>query len=140
MCGRGQNEPIVERYADLAAIGTVADVVPLTGENRYIVRRGLELLGNPSRPGLAALLRESGASEKKISSSTIGFSLAPRLNAAGRLGEVSVAGKLLMTHDTKEASTLAGELCELNRRRQHLETEIWDDASGMMDGKRRQRP
>ena len=108
----GKNEPIVERYADLAAIGTVADVVPLTGENRYIVRRGLELLGNPSRPGLAALLRESGASEKKISSSTIGFSLAPRLNAAGRLGEVSVAGKLLMTHDTKEASTLAGELCE----------------------------
>ena len=131
----GKNEPIVERYADLAAIGTVADVVPLTGENRYIVRRGLELLGNPSRPGLAALLRESGASEKKISSSTIGFSLAPRLNAAGRLGEVSVAGKLLMTHDAKEASTLAGELCELNRRRQHLETEIWDDASGMMDGK-----
>ena len=131
----GKNEPIVERYADLAAIGTVADVVPLTGENRYIVRRGLELLGNPSRPGLEALLRESGASEKKISSSTIGFSLAPRLNAAGRLGEVSIAGKLLMTHDSKEASTLAGELCELNRRRQHLETEIWDDASGMMDGK-----
>ena len=69
----GKNEPIVERYADLAAIGTVADVVPLTGENRYIVRRGLELLGNPSRPGLEALLRESGASEKNISSSTIGF-------------------------------------------------------------------
>ena len=68
--------------------------------NRYIVRRGLELLGNPSRPGLEALLRESGASEKKISSSTIGFSLAPRLNAAGRLGEVSIAGKLLMTHDS----------------------------------------
>lgn len=130
-----KNEEIVERYADLAAIGTVADVVPLTGENRYIVRRGLEKLGNPARPGLAALLRESGAAEKKISSSTIGFSLAPRLNAAGRLGEVSVAGKLLMTRDKKEANDLAGELCELNRRRQHLETEIWDDASGMMDGK-----
>ncbi len=131
----GKSEEIIERYADLAAIGTVADVVPLTGENRYIVRRGIEKLGNPARPGLAALLRESGASEKKISSSTIGFSLAPRLNAAGRLGEVSVAGKLLMTHDLKEADDLAGELCELNRRRQHLETEIWDDASGMMDGK-----
>ena len=131
----GKNEEIVERYADLAAIGTVADVVPLTGENRYIVRSGLEKLGNPARPGLAALLRESGASEKKISSSTIGFSLAPRLNAAGRLGDVSVAGQLLMTRDKKEANDLAGELCELNRRRQHLETEIWNDASGMMDGK-----
>lgn len=131
----GKSEEIVERYADLAAIGTVADVVPLTGENRYIVRRGLERLRNPTRPGLAALLRESGASEKKISSSTIGFLLAPRLNAAGRLGEVSVAGKLLMTHDLKEANELAGELCELNRRRQHLETEIWDDASGMIDGR-----
>lgn len=131
----GKSEEIVERYADLAAIGTVADVVPLTGENRYIVRRGLERLRNPTRPGLAALLRESGASEKKISSSTIGFLLAPRLNAAGRLGEVSVAGKLLMTHNQKEANDLAGELCELNRRRQHLETEIWDDASGMIDGR-----
>lgn len=131
----GKSEEIVERYADLAAIGTVADVVPLTGENRYIVRRGLERLGNPTRPGLAALLRESGASGKKISSSTIGFLLAPRLNAAGRLGEVSVAGRLLMTHNLKEANDLAGELCELNRRRQHLETEIWDDASGMIDGR-----
>lgn len=131
----GKSEEIVERYADLAAIGTVADVVPLTGENRYIVCRGLERLRNPTRPGLAALLRESGASEKKISSSTIGFLLAPRLNAAGRLGEVSVAGKLLMTHNLKEANDLAGELCELNRRRQHLETEIWDDASGMIDGR-----
>lgn len=131
----GKGTEIVDRYADLAAIGTVADVVPLTGENRYIVRRGIELLGKPKRPGIAALLRESGASERKISSSTIGFSLAPRLNAAGRLGEVSTAGRLLMTNDSKEADALAGQLCELNRRRQHLETEIWDDASGMMDGK-----
>ena len=120
---------------DLAAIGTVADVVPLTGENRYIVRRGLQMLEHTSRPGLAALLRESGASERKMSSSTIGFTLAPRLNAAGRLGEVSVAGRLLMTGDVNEANTLADKLCELNRRRQNLETEIWDDASGMMDGK-----
>ena len=136
----GKSEEIVERYADLAAIGTVADVVPLKGENRYIVRRGLEKLASPTRPGIAALLRESGASDRKISSSTIGFSLAPRLNAAGRLGEVSVAGKLLMTRDMREADALAGELCELNRRRQHLETEIWDDASGMMDGKTPQAP
>lgn len=131
----GESERIVSRYADLAAIGTVADVVPLTGENRYIVRRGLQMLSHTARPGLAALLRESGASDRRISSSTIGFALAPRLNAAGRLGQVAVAGRLLMTHDKKEAISLAAELCELNRRRQHLETEIWDDASGMMDGK-----
>ena len=131
----GESEQTVARYADLAAIGTVADVVPLTGENRYIVRRGLAMLEHTSRPGLEALLRESGASERKMSSSTIGFTLAPRLNAAGRLGEVSVAGRLLMTGDSDEANTLADKLCELNRRRQHLETEIWDDASGMMDGK-----
>ena len=131
----GSSEKVVARYADLAAIGTVADVVPLTGENRYIVRRGLQMLEHTSRPGLAALLRESGASERKMSSSTIGFTLAPRLNAAGRLGEVSVAGRLLMTGDVNEANTLADKLCELNRRRQNLETEIWDDASGMMDGK-----
>lgn len=130
-----ESERVVARYADLAAIGTVADVVPLTGENRYIVRRGLAMLEHTSRPGLEALLRESGASERKMSSSTIGFTLAPRLNAAGRLGEVSVAGRLLMTGDADEANTLADKLCELNRRRQHLETEIWDDASGMMDGK-----
>lgn len=131
----GENEKTVARYADLAAIGTVADVVPLTGENRYIVRKGLQMLSHTSRPGLAALLRESGASDRRISSSTIGFALAPRLNAAGRLGEVAIAGRLLLTHDKNEAVKLASELCELNRRRQHLETEIWDDASGMMDGK-----
>ena len=131
----GNDAEVVRQYADLAAIGTVADVVPLTGENRYIVRMGLGMIGQTSRPGIAALLRESGAADKKISSSTIGFTIAPRLNAAGRLGCVPVAGRLLMTDDETEANRLASQLCELNRRRQLLETEIWDDASGMMDGK-----
>ena len=131
----GNDAEVVRQYADLAAIGTVADVVPLTGENRYIVRMGLGMIGQTSRPGIAALLRESGAADKKISSSTIGFTIAPRLNAAGRLGCVPVASRLLMTDDETEANRLASQLCELNRRRQLLETEIWDDASGMMDGK-----
>ncbi|MBP3484533.1 MAG: single-stranded-DNA-specific exonuclease RecJ [Oscillospiraceae bacterium] len=131
----GNDAEVVRQYADLAAIGTVADVVPLTGENRYIVRTGLGMIEQTSRPGIAALLKESGAADKKISSSTIGFTLAPRLNAAGRLGCVSVAGRLLMTDDETEANRLAAQLCELNRRRQLLETEIWDEASGMMDGK-----
>ena len=126
-------EPIA-RYADLAAIGTVADVVPLQGENRYIVRRGLAMIDQTTRPGIAALLKESGVGEKKICSSTIGFTLAPRLNAAGRLGCVSVACRLLLTDDVQEADKLAQELCELNRRRQALETDIWQDASAMVAG------
>ena len=130
----GRSDTVIKEYADLAAIGTVADVVPLTGENRYIVRTGLAMLENSKRPGIAALLHESGAEDRRISSSTIGFSLAPRLNAAGRLGCVSVAGRLLMTEDKTEAARLANELCELNRRRQALETDIWDDASKMMSG------
>ena len=131
----GNSEAVINRYADLAAIGTVADVVSLTGENRYIVRTGLAMIENTSRPGIAALLRESGMADRKVSSSTIGFTLAPRLNAAGRLGNVSVAGRLLMTHDEAEANALAAELCDLNRKRQSLETDIWEDASSMMSGK-----
>ena len=136
----GSSKSVIARYADLAAIGTVADVVPLTGENRYIVREGLKMLGHTSRPGIAALIRESGAGERAISSSTIGFTLAPRLNAAGRLGEISVAGRLLMTHDQREADKLAGELCDLNRRRQSLENDIWSDASSMMATKDKSAP
>jgi len=129
----GDSELAIERYADIAAIGTIADVVALVGENRYIVRRGLNKIGTSPRPGVAALLRESGASDKKLSSSTVGFSLAPRLNAAGRLGCVDVACRLLMSTDESEATALASELCELNRRRQNLETGIWQDACKMME-------
>ena len=130
----GDSRRAVNEYADLAAIGTIADVVPLTGENRYIVRKGLEKLGRAPRPGIAALLRESGLEDKRINSAIIGFTLAPRLNAAGRLGSVSVATQLLMTRDPDDADRLAAELCELNRRRQSLETEIWADALNMMSG------
>ncbi len=128
----GESFDAIERYAELAAIGTVADVVPLTGENRYIVRRGIALMERGARPGIAALLRESGVADKRICATTIGFSLAPRLNAAGRLGCVPIALKLLMTKDAAEASSLASALCDLNRRRQTLETGIWEDAKSMM--------
>lgn len=131
---------VIERYADLVTIGTVADVVALTGENRFIVRKGLAMIENTSRPGIAALMQESAATMRHMSSSTIGFVIAPRLNAAGRLGCVSVALKLLMTHSVTEAAELARELCELNRRRQALETDIWDDASKMMSGVKPTKP
>ncbi len=122
----------VERYCDLAAIGTIADVMPLTGENRYLVRRGLEKIRRDPRPGIAAMLREASVDGKRLNASVVGFTLAPRLNAAGRLDCPSVAARLLMTEDPAEASSLAVELCELNRRRQSIETAIWDEANAML--------
>ena len=128
----GNSARAIDSYADLAAIGTVADVVALTGENRYIVRKGLEKIEKAPRPGISALICESGVSDKRINSSVIGYTLAPRLNASGRLGAVDIALKLLTTEDKITADLLAAELCELNRRRQSLETGIWDDALNML--------
>ena len=128
----GESHAMLERYCDLVAIGTVADVMPLVGENRFLVRRGLEKIDRAPRPGIAAMLRESSLDSKKLTASMIGFSLAPRLNAAGRLGCPITAAKLLMTDDPAEATRLAVELCELNRRRQSIETEIWNEANAML--------
>lgn len=128
----GDPAPVLEKYADLAAIGTVADVMPLTGENRYLVRRGLEQIARSPRPGVAALLREAGVNPDRLTASTLGFSLAPRLNAAGRLDSPKTAALLLMSTDGREAAALARELCELNRRRQSIETEIWREACSLL--------
>ena len=122
----------VDRYADLVAIGTVADVMPLTGENRYLVRRGLDKIATAPSVGVAALLSECGMGEKKLTATSIGFTLAPRLNAAGRLGKAATAAKLLMASDEGEAAALAAELCELNHRRQSIEMDIWKKASVML--------
>ena len=112
-------------YVDLAAIGTVADVMDLRGENRAIVALGLQQLAHTNRPGLAALIQESGLAEKTITSTSIGFTLAPRINAAGRMGCPEVAAKLLLTQDRQEAFELAQALCELNRERQLIEQDIY---------------
>ncbi|MDO4991122.1 MAG: single-stranded-DNA-specific exonuclease RecJ, partial [Eubacteriales bacterium] len=133
-CEGGAKEAL-ERYADLVAIGTVADVMPLTDENRYLVRRGLAQITRSARPGLAAMLRESGIDPARLTASTVGFSLAPRLNAAGRLGQASIAGELVLCRDEKTAGELAHSLCELNRERQRIENEIWREANAMMAGK-----
>ncbi len=136
----GDSDKVLDNYADLVAIGTVADVMPLVGENRYLVRRGLKMLENPQRPGIAAMLREAGVSPAKLTASSIGFSLAPRLNAAGRLGHAETAVRLLMSEDDGEASRLATELCELNRKRQSIETQIWEEANVMLDGVNPEKP
>ena len=128
----GRSSEMVDRYCDLAAIGTIADVMPLVGENRYLVRRGLEKIKREPRPGIAAMLRESSVDGKKLTASVVGFTLAPRLNAAGRLDCPSVAARLLMTENPAEATSLAVELCDLNRKRQSIETAIWDEANAML--------
>jgi len=131
----GDSRSMLDRYADLVAIGTVADVMPLVGENRCIVRHGLERLAVAPRPGIAAMLRESGIDSRKLNASTIGYSLAPRLNAAGRLGHAVTAAQLLMSQDEASATELAIELCQLNRRRQDIETQIWQEANLQLEGK-----
>ena len=122
--GPHRQEELLERYADLAAIGTVADVMSLTGENRTIVRLGLEALRHTSRPGLKALLRQSGLEERPLNSVAIGYTLAPRLNASGRMGCANLAAELLLTADPARGEELAIRLCELNRERQTIEAQI----------------
>ena len=124
----GDVEEMLCRYSDMVAVGTVADVMPLVGENRYLVRRGIEKLRAAPRPGLKALMSEAGVNRERINTVSIGFTLAPRINAAGRLGMVNVAVSLLLTNDIAEAEDLAKELCGFNRLRQELEAKIWKEA------------
>lgn len=123
---------ILRRYVDLVAVGTVADVMPLVGENRYLVREGIKKLIDDPRPGIAAMLHESSIDRERLTASTIGYSLAPRLNAAGRLGHAVRAAELIMTENNLTAATLAAELCELNRQRQNIETSIWKEANELI--------
>lgn len=136
----GGGKHTLDRYADLVAVGTIADVMPLTGENRYMIREGLYKLLHSPRPGLAALMREAGVEGKRLTATTVGFSIAPRLNAAGRLGRSDVAAELLLSRDEKRCASLAGELCRLNRERQSIELGIWEQAVSMLGGKTPETP
>lgn len=109
-----------EDLLDLVALGTVADIVPLTGENRALVRRGLERINQASRPGLRAMVEESGLKPGKIDATAIGFVLGPRLNAAGRLETALYSYRVLHTEDESEAMELAALLGKLNRTRQEM--------------------
>lgn len=123
---------VFQKYVDLAAIGTIADVVPLVGENRVIVDKGLKVLENPTRPGIRALLEVAGVASKKINAGTIAFSLAPRMNAAGRLSTAVTAVELLLTNDEVRAKEIATELDSENRERQITEQDILREASEMI--------
>lgn len=119
---------LLTRYCDLLCLGTVADVMPLLGENRCFVAAGLKALERPSRPGIAALIRACSCEGKPVTSSTIGYTLSPRINAAGRMGLVELATELFLTKDPSRAAELAEALCKLNRQRQQIEQEIYADA------------
>ena len=128
----GSQEDVLAEYADMVCLGTVADVMPLQGENRVFVSRGLQSLRNTRRPGIAALMAECGCAPETVSASSIGFMLAPRINAAGRMGQIDLAVELFLTDDEEQAKTVARQLCELNRQRQAVESEIYSQAISML--------
>ena len=106
---------------DLVALGTVSDVAPMVGENRLLVRRGMQVLGQTERPGLLALKEVAGSADRPADTTAIGFFLGPRLNSAGRLASAALALNLLRTKDTGEAAQLAAQLNALNTQRQDLQ-------------------
>ena len=126
--GENREDALFARYCTLAAIGTVADVMRMEGENRTIVSCGLEALPHTDFVGVHALLKEAGLLGKPITSIQIGFVLSPRINAAGRMGAADLAADLLETDDPARAEELAKELCDLNRERQAVEQAICADA------------
>ena len=117
-------EELLEFCSELAAIGTVADVMPLTGENRTIVKAGLQRLQHTERPGLAALLEEVGLAGKPVTADNVSFGIAPRLNAAGRMDSAAAALQLVLCEDEARAAALAHRLNEINALRQETEQKI----------------
>jgi single-stranded-DNA-specific exonuclease len=135
----GVGSALAHRQLDLVALATIADVAPLRGENRVLVRYGLKLLAETTHPGLRALIRSSGLEGKPLTAGRVGFVLAPRLNAAGRIADAKLGLSLLLCEREDEANAIARELEELNRARQELDRAVLDaamrqlDAPGMRD-------
>lgn len=121
-------QSICRKYIDLAAIGTVADVMPLREENRLIVSMGLSYMNRSARPGVRAIIDAAdggkGRQKKAATSSLIGYTVAPRINAAGRMGSASLAAELFFTQSETRAAEIAEELCAVNRQRQLEENRI----------------
>ncbi len=129
----GGSDGYVYTLLDLVALATVADLAPLRGENRVFVRFGLKVMGETKLAGLRALIRASGLEGKPLTAGRIGYILAPRLNAVGRLGNPMRGVDLLLTDDPAEANEIARELEELNQRRQSLDRSTLDEAMRMLD-------
>ena len=126
-------EPNLRRQLDLVALGTIADVVPLTGPNRVLVHFGLRELGRGARPGVLAL-KAVAQIAGEVTAGDVGFKLGPRLNAAGRLADASVGVRLLLSDDLSEARALAEQLDRANAERQELQARVADEAAGKAQG------
>ena len=124
---------LIEEYGDLVALGTIGDVVTLTGENRVMVRRGLRLINECPRPGINALMEIAGVGEKIFSASTAAFTVCPRINAAGRMGSANKALDLLLTEDDVAAEQIAQVINSMNTERQQTETSIFSSAVSMIN-------
>lgn len=123
---------MLEEYADVVAVGTIADVMPLVDENRVIVTYGLRRLQNTKNQGLRALMSKLGLDQKPLTANSVSFVMAPRINAAGRLGGASSAAQMFLTEDPAEAAELAEHLCDLNRRRQEEENCIYEQITARL--------
>ena len=124
----GSSEEVMQEFADIAALGTVADMVPLVGENRKIVLYGLKLLNTYRKPGIEAILEKAGLSDKTLDSTSISFGIAPRINAAGRMGTAERALDLLLADDPYSASEMAEEVNVMNTQRHSEEDKIYSEA------------
>lgn len=124
---------LLEEYGDLVSLGTVADMMPLTGENHLMVKTGLRLMNTRPRPGISALLKDAGIKEGALTAQDISFALAPRLNAAGRMGSAILAFELLSQDDHDRAAFLAFQLGSLNKLRQSTENRIMSEAIKMLE-------
>lgn len=129
---------VYEKYSDIAAIGTVSDVMSLTGENKAIVKKGLELIEKGKcHKGITALLVAAKGSASRVTAQTVGFVLGPRINAAGRMSHAKEALALFLTEDYDECCDISKKLCQLNAKRQAVENEILTEACTLIekDGK-----
>jgi single-stranded-DNA-specific exonuclease len=129
----GPDHPALRKHLDLVALATIADVVPLVDENRALASSGLRTLACTRRPGLQELMRSARVDPATVDAGAVGFRLAPRINAAGRLCRPDIALELMLTDDREEAKRLAGELEELNRDRQAVEDRILREATALVD-------
>lgn len=125
----GDERQCMTLYGDLAAVGTIADIMPVTGENREIIKQGLDIINTNPRPGFLSLIEMSGiGGGKRLTPSNVSYSIAPRINAAGRLGRTAAAVSLISAGNAADAERSAAELCDMNRRRQAIEQDIMNSA------------
>ncbi len=133
VCALENTDPMdmMERYGDILSIGTVADIVPLKGENRIFVKKGIEVLNRRNNLGISELIKAAGLDGRELTAHNVAFGLSPRINAAGRMGKSFRAFRLLVTDNVEEARLLCNEICEDNYLRQTTEAQITSQATQM---------